>query len=120
MIKQLFVFFAIALAFVSASNLPADAVLLQGPSGQKWVALGAMKPFNRVDAGRACIAIGGRLAPISEGPDFRYLARNVQMTSWIFSWNGDNYNNNIAFYPGGAIAVPNGGVDALGGALCAI
>jgi hypothetical protein len=113
------IFPLLLVSVVLGLTLPSNAVQLTGPCGTNWVLLTGQ--MNQTDASYACCTIGGKLADLIASPDYSYLAGATNMTVWINSWNGDHYQGApLTFYPGGAIAVPVGGANALQGALCDI
>ncbi|KAI3656112.1 hypothetical protein MP638_002246 [Amoeboaphelidium occidentale] len=70
-------------------------------------------PLSYFQAQQFCRVRGGRLLDVTSANFVcirnLFTAIGVTVPVYVGSWNGDNYNNaGIAFYPGGAIAVPPG------------
>ncbi|KAF9426312.1 hypothetical protein BGZ94_006700 [Podila epigama] len=107
------------LSTASASPIPYDGRLikrdaasnacpgtLRGPSGQAYFAFSS-NLSNKVaqEACRSCH--GGVLANVG-ATDLQFLAQNLEQTSWIKAWNGDDYGGScMTIQPAGGTAGVN-------------
>lgn len=109
--------------------LPVGAVHYCTPSDGHYVIIGGSQPslsdttkgpcMTLVQAESACATLGGKLADLRNHPDFSWLAQQIRTPVWINSWDGNRYKGvGIAFWPGGAVARPDGAGETPLGALC--
>ncbi len=112
----------LALLFASiaaATQLPAGIKSLESPSGKQYALFEAAQGSNRGDAIAKCVQIGGRLADVSLGGDFEFLSKSVSGAAWISTFEQKSFDGAcIAFFEGGAIAVPVGNCESIQGVLC--
>ena len=103
---------ATAYAATSSSGLFTEIV---APSGKTFGLItgdgSPSRQLNRYDAVTACAALGGTLAALVSDADFDFLAdvtrSGVATPAWVGPFNGNDMDGAcVAFYPGGAIAVP--------------
>ena len=105
-------------------NLPSvGSELLTSPKGKRYVLVGTEDGTSmaRTSAPQACASLGygSRLAKLEDPSEFDYLAGAVKQTAWIESWQGKTYGGScIAFFTGGAIAVPIGNCQSKQAVLC--
>ncbi|KAF9217636.1 hypothetical protein BGZ59_001996 [Podila verticillata] len=83
---------------------------LRGPSGNAYFAFSSN--LNNQVAKEACASCyGGVLANVAVS-DWQFLGANLEQSSWIRSWNGDDYSNScLTLQPSGGLE-PGVGVDS--------
>jgi hypothetical protein len=74
--------------------------------------------LSRRQAQEQCRDLGLSLASVPSVDEFKFLVQTVDRISWIGLWEGNDYDACIAFFPGGAIAVPNGDCESHHAFLC--
>lgn len=101
----------------SAMMLPSDACLLTSPDGKRFIQLSG--GYNHCQAQEVCKYLGAQLSDIKQGPEVTYLAKALNGTAWINSWDGNPYEGTpLAFFPGGAMARPDENGESLLNVLC--
>ena len=93
---------ALSIVYAVVTEIPP-----MGPGMPSYVLYDAGEEASEWTARETCQSIGGNLAHVSGNDEFVYLSSKVTTLAYIDSWNTDSYGDAcIAFYAGGAIAVP--------------
>ncbi|KAF9389598.1 hypothetical protein CPC16_005717 [Podila verticillata] len=83
---------------------------LRGPSGNAYFAFSS-NLSNQVAKEACASCYGGVLANVAVS-DWQFLGANLEQSSWIRSWNGDDYSNScLTLQPSGGLE-PGVGVDS--------
>ncbi|KAG0289399.1 hypothetical protein BGZ96_007049 [Linnemannia gamsii] len=83
---------------------------LRGPSGNAYFAFSTNLSIQT--AREACASCyGGSLANVA-AIDLQFLGNNIESTSWIKAWNGDDYSSSCLTIQPNAGAQPGVGIDA--------
>lgn len=110
--------FHFLLSAALAVSLPDGAKHFTAPSGRRFLLLGSV---NRSGAPQQCADLGARLANLQDDQDFDYLAKQVKGSAWVDTFNKNTFGGAcIAFFEGGAIAVPFGSCESKQAVLCEV
>lgn len=80
---------------------------------------GLLRANNTVAYSR-CIALGGFLADVDSLPLLDYLQVRLHEPAYVSSFIGHRYDQCVAVYPGGAVAVPELGCGGVLASICEI
>lgn len=108
---------AILFCFINAIFAFEKVVKMSSPFGKDYLLIN--EKMSRAEAPKACIGKGGRLAQLESEDEFQWLSDAIKTTAWVESWQGKTYGGScIAFYTGGAIAIPLGNCGSKQMVLC--
>ena len=116
----IFILFSLALAKVMRwTSNPYLIPPMQSGVTQYLVFHGQLALNSTLSRSR-CQAMGGDLADVEDLSTFNYLHARLHSPAFVASFLGEVYNENcIAVYPGGAVAIPEGGCSRLA-SICEI